>query len=316
MRPSKMTLATTFVTLAALGVFASACSSSSKTSTATTPTNSPGAVTTTSGPAASPSITVTATDYSYSGVPATMQAGIENITFVNHGTVAHEMAMLKVTDSTDTKTIFANLSKVFNGGPFPPDFLAVTGVHDTQPGKTTVTQFNLTPGNWIALCGDNGTVGSTSQNGPPHFDRGMFKKVTVTGTGGTTLPTADSMLIAHDYGFDTSSLKAGTQTVLFKNIGPVEWHFADINEFPAGVTVAQATAEAQKLLASQGAPPAGVVPPTDLGGSQAASPGYGSTFTLTLVKGRTYAVLCFLSDKTGGAPHAISHHMYKIFTVS
>ena len=47
-----------------------------------------------------------------------------------------------------------------------------------------------------------------------------------------------------------------------------------------------------------------------------ASPGYGSTFTATLEAGRTYVVLCFVSDKTGGPPHAIAHHMFKIFTVA
>ena len=296
------------VAVAALGLLAASCSSSSKASSNTN-------ATTTTGPSAPAALTVTATDYAYSGVPATMPAGITHITFVNKGTVPHEMSFLKVTNSTDTTAIFANLAKVFQGDPFPADFLAVNGVHDTKPGQTTDTQFNLTPGNWIALCGDTGVVGST-KDGQPHFDRGMYKKVTVTGTGGTAPPTAESTLTAHDYGFDVSGLKAGAQTIVFKNVGPVQWHFADIAEFPAGTTVAQATQAMPKLLASNGPPPAGVPSPQDVTQSQAASPGYGNTFTANLAKGRTYVVACFLSDKKGGAPHAISHHMYKIFTIS
>ena len=237
MRPSKMTLATTFVTLAALVVFAGACSSSSKSSSSTTPTT-----TATTVPAAPAAVTITANDYSYSGVPATMTAGIVDVNFVNKGTVNHEMAFLKVTDNTDTKAIFASLGNVLNGKAFPADFLAVNGVHDTDPGKTTSSQFNLTPGNWIALCTDTGIVGST-KDGEPHFMRGMYKQIKVTGTGGTTIPTADATLTAHDYGFDVSQLKAGTQTVVFHNIGPVQWHFADIMEFPKGTTVAQATGQ-------------------------------------------------------------------------
>jgi hypothetical protein len=318
MKPSKMTLATTLVTVAAFGVFAGACSSSSKTSTSTTsPVTSAGSeATTTSAAPASTSLTITAEDYKYIGVPATIPAGIVNVTFVNKGTIDHEMAFLKVTNNADTQTAFTALAGVFQGKPFPASFLALNGVHDTDPGKTTVTQFNLTPGQYIALCGDSGVVGSNTQNGPPHFTRGMYERVTVTGTGGNTAPTAPSTLTAHDYGFDTSGLKAGPQTVLFKNLGPVQWHFADIMEFPKGTTMPQALAAVPKLLASNGPPPAGVPAPQDLGGSQAASPGNGNTFTTTLEKGRIYVVLCFLTDKAGSAPHAISHKMYKVFTVS
>jgi hypothetical protein len=303
MRTSKMT----FATLAALVVFAGACSSSSKSSSSTTPA--------TTAPVAPSPVTITANDYSYSGVPATMPAGIVNVDFVNKGTVNHEMAFLKVTNNTDTKAIFAGLSKVLNGGPFPADFLAANGVHDTDPGKTTVTQFNLTPGNWIALCTDTGIVGST-KDGEPHFMRGMYKQIKVTGIGGTAIPSADETLTAHDYGFDVSELKAGTQTVVFHNIGPVQWHFADIMEFPTGTTMAAATAAVPKLLASQGPPPAGVPAPTPLVTSSVTSPGYGNTFTATFTAGRTYLVLCFVSDKAGGPPHAVAYHMWKVFTIS
>jgi len=312
-----MTVATTVLTLAALGVFAGACSSSSKsssskssTSTSSTPNTSATTVSTAPTP-----LTITAGDYEYTGVPATMNAGIVDINFVNKGTINHEMAFLKVTNTNDVSAIFSGLSKVLNGGAFPSDFLAATGVHDTAPGQTTSTQFNLTPGNWIALCTDTGVVGSTTQ-GEPHFLRGMYKRITVIGTGGSTPPSAESTLTAHDYGFDVSQLKAGPQTVVFKNIGPVEWHFADIMEFPKGITVAQAQVAIPKILTSSGPPPAGVPAPTPVVISAVTSPGNGNTFTATFEAGRTYVVLCFVSDKTGGPPHAIAHHMYKVFTIS
>jgi plastocyanin len=313
MRRRKIRIATTLATVAALAVVAGACGSSSKS------TSSAGSVTaadnTTTTVPKLQSITVTAGDYAYTGIPATLDAGVVNVTFVNKGQVAHEMTVLKVADNSDTAPVFTALGKAFDGGPLPATFLAVNGVHDTAPGKTTVTQFNLTPGSYIALCGDTGVVGS-STDGQPHFMRGMYKKITVTGTGGAVAPTAAVTLTAHDYSFDVSQLRAGTQTIAFKNAGPTQWHFADINVFPKGTTVAQATAALPKLFASNGAPPAGVPAPEEVVGSQAASPGNGNTFVATLEKGRTYVVLCFLSDKTGGPPHAIGHHMYKVFTVS
>jgi hypothetical protein len=129
-------------------------------------------------------------------------------------------------------------------------------------------------------------------------------------------PTAASTLTAHDYGFDVSGLKAGKQTIAFKNVGAQQWHFAEILGFPKGTTVAKAEADIPKLLASNGPPPAGVAAPDEVAGSQVASPGSGNTFSATLEPGRTYVVLCFISDKVGGPPHAIAHKMYKVFTVS
>jgi hypothetical protein len=305
MRTSKVRLASTLATAVALGLCVSACGSSSKSSSAAT---------TTTSPAPTP-LTITAGDYAYSGVPATMPAGIIDVKFVNRGTVDHEMSFVKVADNSNPKAIFTGLDSVLQGGPFPATFLAANGIPNTPPGKTINAKFNLTPGQYLAFCTDTGVVGS-KKDGKPHFTRGMYKKITVTGTGGTVTPTASSSLVAHDYGFDVSGLQAGDQTIAFKNEGPVQWHFAEILGFPKGVTVATAQAEVPKLLASNGEPPAGVVPPDEIAGSQVASPGYGNTFSATLEKGRTYVVLCFVSDKLGGPPHAIAHHMYKVFTIS
>ncbi len=307
MRRSGMTMATTFVTIASLAVFAGACGSSSKSDAADT--------TTSTAPAAPPPLTITAGDYAFEGVPATIPAGIVDVTFVNKGQVDHEMAFLKVKPGTTPQAAFDALSKVFEGRPFPAFFLAANGVHDTKAGATTETQFNLTAGDYIALCADSGDA-ATKKDGKPHFGRGMYKTLKVTGTGGDEAPTADASITAHDYSFDLTGLKAGTQTIAFKNDSPVEWHFADINVFPKGVTVAQAEQSIPKLLASQGPPPAGVVPPDELVGSEVASPGWGNTFSTTLEAGRTYVVFCFISDLKGGPPHAVAHKMYKVFTVS
>ena len=298
---------TSFVTIAALVVLTTACGGSSKTS-------GNAATTTTESPTAAP-IMVTAGDYKFSGVPATIEAGIVSVDFVNKGSVDHEMGFLKVSDNSNPQATFKGLDTVVQGGPFPATFLAANGVPNTPAGMTTNTQFNLTPGQYIAFCTDTGVVGSQA-DGKPHYTRGMFKKVTVTGTGGDVPPTAGSTLTAHDYGFDVSGLKAGKQTIAFTNTGPEQWHFAEIMAYPEGTTIAQAEADLPKLLASQGPPPAGVAAPEPVAGSQIASPGYGNTFPATLEKGRVYVVLCFVSDKKGGPPHAIEHKMFKVFTVS
>jgi plastocyanin len=313
MKPSKMTLATTLVSVAAFGVFAGACSSSSKSGSSRVTT--PDVASTTAAPAAPPPLTITANDYAYAGGPLTVPAGIVDVKFVNQGSVSHEMAFIKVTPGTAVQALVKALAKSGQSGPKPASIISLNGVHDTPAGKTTLTRFNLTPGSYIATCFDSGVAGS-KKDGPPHFMRGMTKQITVTGTGGDVLPTAETEVTAHDYGFDVSSLKAGTHTVLFKNTGPKQYHFVEIVAFPKGTTIAQGEGYVTKLLASNGAPAPGVPQPKDVAGSEAAGPGNGNTFTATLEKGITYVALCFFNDTTGGPPHAIGHHMYKVFQVS
>src|SRR5262249_53563769 len=160
--------------------------------------------------------TITAGDYSFEGVPETMTAGIQNVTFENKGSVNHELAFAKVKEGTTSEALFDALGKVIQGQPFPAFLEAANGVHDADPGKTSVSQSTLTAGEWAALGTDTGAAG-TKKDGKPHFSRGMYKKVTVTGDGGTEPPTADASITAHDYGFTLTGLKAGKQTVAFNN---------------------------------------------------------------------------------------------------
>jgi hypothetical protein len=269
------------------------------------------ATTTPSEPA---EITITAGDYSFEGLPETLTAGIQNITFENQGSVEHELVFVKVEPGTTPETLGAGLEKVFNGEPFPAYIEAANGVSNTAGGETTVTQLNLPAGDYIAVCGLTGVAGS-KKDGKPHFARGMFQEVTVTGEGGDEVPTAEASVTAKDYTFTMSGLQAGDQTVAFVNDGPKEWHFGDISVFPEGTTVAEGTDAVKKLITSDGPPPAGVPQPETVATLQIASPGLGNTLPVTLVSGRTYVIMCFVSDLAGGPPHAIGHQMYKVFTV-
>jgi hypothetical protein len=308
MQRSKLRLAATFVVIGALTAAVAGCGSSSKGDDGAS-----GATTTApSGPAP---ITITAGDYSFSGIPKTMPAGMQNVTFVNKGQVDHEMTFVKVKAGTTTDQLFPALEKVFNGEPFPAFMEAANGVGNTAAGKTTVAQFNLTAGDYYVLCGDTGTAGS-KKDGKPHFARGMHAHVTVTGDGGDAAPTADATITAKDYSFTIDGVKAGKQTIAFKNDGPTQWHFGDINVFPQGTTVQQAETAITKLISSNGPPPPGVPQPDPVVTSQIASPGWGNTFQATMLSGRTYAIFCFATDLAGGPPHAIGKHMYKVFTVS
>jgi hypothetical protein len=298
----KASAAACFAFALALG----ACGSSDKTSDA------PDATTTTT-PAAT-ELTVTAGDYKFEGLPETIPAGLVNLTFDNQGQTDHEIVFLKVEDNSDPEAVLDGLGKVLQGEPFPADLLAANGIGGTPAGEKKTSQINLTPGQYVVGCALTSQVGS-EEEGAPHFSRGMFGTVTVTGEGGEATPTADAELVAKDYSFDVDSITAGEQEIAFVNDGPTEWHFAAIMQYPEGTTVAKAEADLPKLLASEGPPPAGVVSPEPFADSGVASPGFGNTFNATFESGRTYVALCFVGDKKGGPPHAIAHQMFKVFTV-
>src|SRR4029077_16991631 len=135
MQRSKLQLAAAVVAIGALTAGGAGGGSSSKSDAGGGSTT-----TTASGPAP---ITITAGDYKFEGVPKTMTAGIQNVTFDNKGSVDHELAFVKVKPGTPTEAVFAALEKVFNGEPFPAFLEAATGVANTSAGKTTVAQFNI-----------------------------------------------------------------------------------------------------------------------------------------------------------------------------
>lgn len=257
---------------------------------------------------------ITATDYAFSGVPDTTEAGIVQVKLRNAGRTRHEAWFLKVREGTSVAAVIDSLPAINRGEPFPSFMLAATGVHPVESGKTTTSTFNLTPGHWFVLC-DESTQPGTHERGKPHFQRGMIVPLEVTGTGGMELPAAEDTLTARDYAFDTSQLTAGRHTVLFWNAGPDQWHFAVILEFPRGTTTAQAGDSIAKAFKLGGPPRGGLAGVKVLSIAEAASPGYGNTFTTNFTKGRVYVVADFMSDRAGGPPHAIGHHMWKVFTV-
>lgn len=255
-------------------------------------------------------LTISAAEYSFSGVPDTIGAGLVEATLVNRGRTEHEAWFVKVKEGTTRATVVDSVPAINLGGAFPSFMLASTGVHSVAPGERTTMTFNLTPGHYFILCDDSGVPGKRRTD-TLHFQRGMITPLEVTGTGGTELPPAEDTLTAGDYWFDTSQLRAGRHTVLFRNVGPEEWHVSALLEFPPGTTKAQAEDAMAEMLKGHRLQ-AGV---KALHGGEAASPGYGNTFTATFTKGRVYVVLDFLSDRSGGPPHLIGHHMWKVFEV-
>ncbi len=117
---------------------------------------------------------ITAVDYAFEGVPATIPAGISAFALVNESDAEeHEMIVFRRADGVDLSfEEILNLSEEesetkveFKGAGFAP------------PGGESGTLMELTPGDYAMVCFI--PVGG-GEDGPPHFTQGMIEEFTVS----------------------------------------------------------------------------------------------------------------------------------------
>ena len=122
----------------------------------------------------------------------------------------------------------------------------------------------------------------------------------VTGSGKGSLPKADATITAKEYSFDTKGLKAGVNTVKFENDGQ-QLHHVIAAPLADGATIE----DVKKFVASE-EPPQGE-PPLDFESSVSTAvidKDRAMVTTLDLAAGK-YVFMCFMTDRAGGAPHAM-----------
>ena len=263
-------------------------------------------------------VDVVADDYAFATAPDEVEAGVIEVTFENQGEVPHEAQIISIGD-TSVEQFVEDFGPVLEGGPFPDYVEEVSGVGEVEPGDTLTAKFTVTEGTYVWFCTLDGDAEDPEESGDPHFTRGMIRAVTVVeGDDEPELADSGSSITAKDYSFEVD-VKAGDQTVNFTNEGPEQIHHAILVAFNEGTTEEDGREAITAFLEAEedSAPPPELDFETSdtLGDSAVYSEGQGGTFDLTLESGRMYAVLCFLSDREGGPPHAIAHEMVEIFTV-
>ncbi|MFN2568159.1 MAG: hypothetical protein ABR564_00960 [Candidatus Dormibacteria bacterium] len=260
---------------------ASACGSSSSE----TPAPSSGTAT---------PLSLQASEYSFGGLPSTVSAGLVNLQLHNTGKEAHEAQLLTI-DSGHTGDELIKVASAPNSP--PPTWVHGAGgpAATVAGGQTSVSQV-LTPGTYYFLCLIPGA------DNVPHTAKGMHTTLTVTGSSGRALPpSADTTVVAKEYSFEAPpTLKVGTTTIGVRNDGPRQLHEWGLIKLAPGFTVDKLKA----ALASNGPPPPGPPPFTEMGGVAAYDRGGTATFTADLQSGNSYAFICFVPDHEGGPPHA------------
>jgi hypothetical protein len=109
-------------------------------------------------------ITVTATEYAFEGVPATVSAGPHNFTLENAGMEAHVFYLFLITGEESVEELVELPEEEAN--------LVTQAVDRAEvgpgPGATDEFVADLTPGRFGYLCFVE------TDDGEPHFDLGMY----------------------------------------------------------------------------------------------------------------------------------------------
>jgi hypothetical protein len=119
---------------------------------------------------------VTAQDYHFDGLPATLKAGVNDFELTNKGQEFHVLVIVKKKDGvTESFDDLLNDPEAEN----KTETVAAAAAAPGQPAGYAVV--DLKPGEYLALCPiAQGSTGETQGTGPPHFTLGMHQTLTVT----------------------------------------------------------------------------------------------------------------------------------------
>lgn len=247
------------------------------------------------GTPATPAIKVTARDYAFD-VPATISAGLVDVTLDNAGKEPHFAALAQPKEGVPIADVQAAITALASGKPpagGPPPFVEYIAMGTVDPGGQSHVTGNLPAGKYIMFWL------LPSPDGVTHGAKGMIKEVEATGGSTGGLPQTDATYITYDFaigaaGGGAATLKAGTNRVALENKGK-QIHEIDLFELADGKKVADVKAWAAKLAGP---------PPGHFRGGPAVRDGLSVTTTFDLKPGARYAFVCIVPDSLGdGAPH-------------
>lgn len=218
--------------------------------------------------------------------PQSAETGLAQIALDNQADREGELQLIRVEGDHSAQEVIDALGGIVEGKAFPAWLFAAGGIGAIPAGESsTVTQV-LEPGSYFAI--------DLEGEGPPAAKN--VPAIEVTGEDPSEeLPEADAVVSAIDYGFETEELSAGTNEIVFDNVGDQPHHMI------ASPLVGDSTAEdvEQFFKTEKGQPP------LEEKGTQATAVlegGEGQTATVDLEPGR-YVLYCFIADREGGEPH-------------
>ncbi len=232
--------------------------------------------------------TFIAEDYAFTG-PEQLESGRQTVRLINRGRDVHQIQFLGLPPG---KTVADVERALASRSPSLPNWLRRHGgVNAVVPDAEASVSLDLTPGDYLLLCG------IPDRTGRPHALRGMVRALRVVdaATPITPSPRPDTTLHLNDFSFSLSEpLQAGPQTLRVINEGR-QAHELVLIRLTGG-------ASAQEFIARYR--PGGLPNPAgrEVGGLTGIDPGRQGDVHLDLEPGR-YGLICFLADPVTGVPH-------------
>jgi len=224
--------------------------------------------------------------------PESVKAGLTEITLKNTGKGLYDAQLVRVDGDQTAEQVFSEVIDSAEGAPTPDWAHAAGGVAGTPGGQTGTATQVLEPGTYYL------SVADVEGDSGPNPTRDGLVKLEVTGEVSGELPQTDGSIVAKEYSYEATGLKAGKNEITFDNVGK-ELHHAIAFPLNKGA----ALADAKKAFASEGRPTG--PPPVDFenaAGTTVLDGGEKQVTELELKKGK-YVLVCFISDRKGGPPH-------------
>lgn len=218
--------------------------------------------------------------------PESAETGEVEITFANETKDEAELQLLRVEGNHSAEEVVEGLEDASNGKPFPDWFFAGGGVSTLKGGQSgTVTQV-LYPGTYYAV--------NTEED---KLDPAQLLAIEVTGDEPDEELEADATVEAAEYSFAADGLTAGENEIAFDNVGAQPHHLL-IAPLKGDLTAEEIETSFKE---EKGPPP---FDEKELQGTAVIEGGESQLVEMDLDPGR-YVMLCFISDRQGGPPHAL-----------
>jgi len=221
-------------------------------------------------------------------IAKSIPAGVVTVTLTNTGKFPHEASLIRIDDGHST----VEAIKAFednSDAPIPTWIHGAGGTGPVAPGGSASATQRLVPGSYV--LGD-----SAARDQELKLKAGAVAFKVEGEAGGGDLPATTAKIEAFEYGFKTSGLKAGKNTIEFSNTGK-ELHHVIAAPFRPGATLAQVKKAFEK---ENGQPPLDF---DNVRGTTVLDGGAKQVTELDFAKPGKYALLCFIQDRAGGPPH-------------
>jgi hypothetical protein len=218
-----------------------------------------------------------------------VEAGLAEITLETRGKKRHDAQLFRVVGDHPPAEVIETITGIVRGDPLPSWLFAGGGIGPVPGGQSQAVTQVLEPGTYY-VADIEGSVGPPTPETVASF-------VVSGDAGDTELPDEETTVEAFDYGFRAEGLTAGENRILFENTGDQPHHI-----IAAPIVPGKTIADVRKFVRSDGGKP----PISERESVTTAVLEGGTSQIVDLrLKSGDYALLCFISDRKGGPPHAL-----------